>query len=244
MRYRPGRMRRAKISRSSGSVSVRTCFSSELQDAADFGRVGQVRQRAQVHGPFRLSAVAVCEAALPRPAARPGHRNPLAPVPVVKLDGRRPAPVRRHARLPAPEVGEQTAGCEVSRTRLGNVVGAGAGGQHGRFAATVGSGQHRHRILERKAQVPDAAQLPDADFHKRVPTMPVGGAQGVPDVVQLPGDQRHVPLPNRRRTPALAALMMLLAGRSWRYSCRSVGGGGVIGIAPAPAAQRLSTGSV
>ena len=110
--------------------------------------------------PLRLALpVAAQEAALPRPAPLPDHGDAVAAVQIVELDLRPLRRVRRHGRLPAGEVGEQSAGREVPRAASGNVAGAGAGEQHRRLAAAVRSGQHGDGVLKRKPEIPDAAQL-------------------------------------------------------------------------------------
>ena len=196
-------MRWAKVS-SSASNAAAHLPAAEPQQAAHLRRVGEVGEGAQIGGPLRLSfAVAAGEASSPRPAAPPRHGNPFAPVQVVELDIGLLHRIGRYVLLPAGEVRKQGARGEVACRPSGHVVRAGAGEQHGRLAAAVRSGEDADRIVEREAEVPDAAQLLDADFRQRLVALPLAGAQRVPDLMQLPRHQRHGQLPRRRRAAAV-----------------------------------------
>ncbi len=165
---------------------------AEPQQAAHLGGVGEVGEGAQIDGPLGLAlAVAAGEAASPPLAPLPGHGDIVAVVQVLEINLRPLRRIRGHVLLPAGEVGKQPAGRQVPGTSAGNAVGAGAREEHRGLPAAVRSCENAHRILEGNPDIPNTPQSADADRRQRFVAVSVAGAQGIPDLAQLPGHQRH-----------------------------------------------------
>ena len=162
-------------------------LSSELQDAPYLARAREIGEGAQIDLSFRLCV----SSPAPRFSPPPRHGATSTPVQVVKFElglGRR---VRPHGRLPADEIGKQTAGSQVTGASSRHAISAGAGEQHRRLAGTIGTGQYGNGVVERKPEVPDATQVPYANLHQSLVALALAGAQRIPCFVQLRGNLRH-----------------------------------------------------
>lgn len=168
-------------------------LSAELQDTAHLGGIGEIGKCAQVHVALRLNIAsrAAHEVPLPVSGPPPDHGEAVTPVEIMELDLRTFRSVGPGAMLPIREVRKQTAGHEIPGSAVRNEVRTRTGEQYRGLAARIGAGQNRDGILEGYAKVPDAAQLPYANFRQSIVALAAVGTQGVPYFVKLPVDQRH-----------------------------------------------------
>ena len=168
----------------------------ELDDAADCGRIGEIGECAKVQLPFRLLCPrAAHEAAVPGLAPPPSHRKTFPSVQVVVFQLRSFVGVGQRSLQPIRELGKENTRRELPRSLAGDAVRTGAGEQHRGLPAAVGAGQHAYRIAEGHAELPDPAEIPDADFVEEVTALRAACPQCVPHLMKLPIDQRHVTCP-------------------------------------------------
>ena len=215
-------------------------FPGELQDAPHLRRIGQVGERPQIDRTLRLRATrAAQEAPVPGLAAPPRHGDAVASVEVMEFElGPRRA-VGTCRLLPIGEVRKERTGNEFPRSATGHAVGTRARQEDRRLAATVGTGKHADGIVEGHPQIPDAAQVPDSDLRQRVVAVAVARAQRVPNVLQLPGDQRHF-LNSRGQRLRVRRISKRLTSSSCPYPAPSANSSACSGVASDRASRMIS----